>query len=353
MSLRKFIIAALCVVMITVLGGGAFAGAGVVGITNVSVGTPVVVGSSTMVTWNSNGVSEVTLALEKDGRYVKNLLWNIPSTGSVSWTPDPSIKPGNGYQIVVTQAGSSSPYTPAISARSKKFSIKIVLNKFVNLDGGYSFKYPSFWNAVPGIPNTNKNTIFGPNAYMGFALGGVAVIPHSGSLDEYLKGRGDYLGLFYIDQNKTKIDGHDAIVAKDSATLRPIVFIKNGDQVITVYFNSNNPDEIKLFENLVEGFHILEPKIEISFDRKTKTVNIVSENIPNDPYHHYGIEYKYPNDSFWRGLLAYGTTNGKYSFRIGTTPSAGVYVLEIPIEIRVTAFEGMRPFLSETLKIKR
>ncbi len=227
------------------------------------------------------------------------------------------------------------------------------MEKFSNLEGGYGFEHPSCWFTVIGTPSSDKNTIFGPEARDGFALGGVAALPHTGSLKEYIEGRGTYLGLFYIDQKKIKVDGHEAISAKDKASGNPIVFVKGKDDVYTIYFNSNKSDEVKLFNKLVKSFEVLEPEIKISFDKKTKVVTIVSKNIPNDPYHHFAIEYKYPGDTSWRGLLAYGTTNGMYSFTIGSTGKPGVYNLKIPLEIKVTAFREMTPFLSQTLLIKR
>ena len=122
---QKFTVLAAIVALFLVTGiAPAYAGAGIIEISNVRVEAPVIIGSPVMVTWESNGVSEVTLALLRDGKYVKNLIWNIPNTGSVSWTPDSAIQLGNGYQIVVTQSGGSDPYIPAISAKSNKFSIK-------------------------------------------------------------------------------------------------------------------------------------------------------------------------------------------------------------------------------------
>lgn len=228
------------------------------------------------------------------------------------------------------------------------------MEKFSNLEGGYGFEYPSCWFTVIGTPSSDdKNTIFGPEARNGFALGGVAVIPHIGTLKEYIEGRGTYLGLFYIDQKKIKVDGHEAISAKDKASGNPIVFIKGKDVVITIYFNSKKPSDVKLFEKLIKSFRLLEPEIKISYNSKTKVVSIVSENIPNDQYHTFGIEYRYPGDASWRGLLGYGTSDGNYSFTIGNTGKPGVYDLKIPLEIKVTAFKQLVPFLSETLKIKR
>lgn len=129
MKRTSLIIVAFCAAMIVLSGFAAAEAGNGMGmerhkmISNVIVKEPVIIGSQTLVTWKSKGVSEVTIALNKDGKYIKNLIWNIPNTGKVLWVPDLTIQPGNNYQIVVTEAGGSDPYIPAVSKESKKFSI--------------------------------------------------------------------------------------------------------------------------------------------------------------------------------------------------------------------------------------
>ena len=53
--------------------------------------------------WNTTGnVSQVTIALNKNGVYIKNLIWNINNNGSISWTPDLSLESGDDYKIRIT-----------------------------------------------------------------------------------------------------------------------------------------------------------------------------------------------------------------------------------------------------------
>ena len=65
------------------------------------------IGEQQEIRWGSSqNIDQVTIALSKGGTYVKNLLWNIISTGSASWTPDVTLEEGSGYTIRITHPGS-------------------------------------------------------------------------------------------------------------------------------------------------------------------------------------------------------------------------------------------------------
>lgn len=71
--------------------------------------------------WDSKNVKTVTIALEKDGQYVKNLIWNLENNGGAVWTPDRSLQPGENYQIVITDITNLS---KPIYYKSKNFAIE-------------------------------------------------------------------------------------------------------------------------------------------------------------------------------------------------------------------------------------
>lgn len=65
------------------------------------------IGETHQVEWNTTGdIDQVTVALNKNGVYVKNLIWNIKNNGSISWTPDLSLEASNGYKIRITDPDS-------------------------------------------------------------------------------------------------------------------------------------------------------------------------------------------------------------------------------------------------------
>lgn len=76
------------------------------------------VGTAYSVMWNSAGVGSVTIALEKNGQYIKNLIWNLENNGDAVWTPDRSLQPGTGYQIRITDVNTGIP------GLSKPFSVE-------------------------------------------------------------------------------------------------------------------------------------------------------------------------------------------------------------------------------------
>jgi hypothetical protein len=61
------------------------------------------IGKQYSITWNSaSSINHVTIALNKSGQYVKNLVRNIISNGSAFWTPDLGLTPGSDYKIRIT-----------------------------------------------------------------------------------------------------------------------------------------------------------------------------------------------------------------------------------------------------------
>lgn len=80
------------------------------------------VGTKYWLEWDSQNVSSVGIVLERDGEYVVNLIWNLENHGSITWTPDNSIQSGDGYQIVVTEAGGNGYST--VFGKSAFFSIE-------------------------------------------------------------------------------------------------------------------------------------------------------------------------------------------------------------------------------------
>ena len=67
------------------------------------------IGEQHLIKWDTTGdIDQVTIALNKNGVYIKNLIWNIKNNSSISWTPDLSLEPGDDYKIRITDPDSSS-----------------------------------------------------------------------------------------------------------------------------------------------------------------------------------------------------------------------------------------------------
>ncbi len=81
-------------------------------------GTIMKIGYQYSINWESSiNVKTVTIALEKNGYYVKNMIWNLENYRGAVWTPDQSIQPGENYRIVITEPGTG------IFGKSKNFTI--------------------------------------------------------------------------------------------------------------------------------------------------------------------------------------------------------------------------------------
>ncbi|MCK5122660.1 MAG: hypothetical protein KAQ87_00710 [Candidatus Pacebacteria bacterium] len=90
------------------------------------------IGKQYLIKWNATeDVEHVTIALNKNGVYAKNLIGNIKNYGSTSWTPDLSLEVGDDYKIRITNPDDSSVYDESDSY----FSISNLSNSTCLPDG--------------------------------------------------------------------------------------------------------------------------------------------------------------------------------------------------------------------------
>lgn len=75
------------------------------------------IGTKYWIRWSSLENAPVTIALERNGHYITNLIWNLEDNGDAIWTPDQSLQSGGNYQIVITE------HKGGISGKSGNFTI--------------------------------------------------------------------------------------------------------------------------------------------------------------------------------------------------------------------------------------
>lgn len=128
-------------------------------------------------------------------------------------------------------------------------------NSFSSPNGGYSFKYSTVWNAAVNKYNVH-NSLFGVGATSQSGKGGVEVSDYTGTLEEYLNFLEQNTGTNYLARENVTINGIAAIRTKQEGS--PVsgysVLLKKGDQVFKIYINSQEADDVELFDKLAESF---------------------------------------------------------------------------------------------------
>lgn len=127
---------------------------------------------------------------------------------------------------------------------------------FDNPNGNYSFKYSPSWNAIISKYN-NKNSLFGPSATNSTGLGGVELVNFSGSATEYVKYLTENAAINFTSKKDTTINGLSAVEVNYTGVANQIghgVYLKNGSQIINIYINSQDQNNIEIFNKLLSTF---------------------------------------------------------------------------------------------------
>lgn len=130
---------------------------------------------------------------------------------------------------------------------------------FSNPNGKYSFQYYSNWNAFVSKYN-NKNSLFGPDANSGTGLGGVELSIFNGSPNEYIKYLTDNAAINFTSKKDITINGLPAVEVNYTGVANQIghgVYLKNGNQIINIYINSQDENNIKLFNKILSTFELI------------------------------------------------------------------------------------------------
>ncbi len=128
-------------------------------------------------------------------------------------------------------------------------------NTFVNPDGGYGFLYSPTWNAAINVYNNNF-TLFGQGVTGQSGMGGVEVREDYKSIKAYLDSMEDEVGVKYVTLKNVNIDGVTGIRAEYTGYPvkgHVVVLLKN-NKIYNIYLNSNEAEEVALFDKLTETF---------------------------------------------------------------------------------------------------
>jgi hypothetical protein len=129
---------------------------------------------------------------------------------------------------------------------------------FTSQNGGYSFKYPSKWNASVNKYST-KNSLFGAKANDENGEGGVEVTKFTGNMDEYLNYMEQNVEIEYLTRKNVTVNGISGIRAKykGSVVSGYVVILKKGDNFYNIYTLSQKTKVVTLFNKLVKSFVLL------------------------------------------------------------------------------------------------
>jgi hypothetical protein len=125
------------------------------------------------------------------------------------------------------------------------------LKTFTNPTGGYSFAYPSQWNAA--IAPTPTGSLFGPGATGTSGIGGVDVFPNVSSIDTFMNG----VAATYLNKRSITVAGITGILADVQGTNTffgtAAMIIRNGT-LYNIYVNHSSATDLALFQTLLSSF---------------------------------------------------------------------------------------------------
>jgi len=131
------------------------------------------------------------------------------------------------------------------------FSSPVGLKTFTNGVGGYSFQYPSAWNAVENSYSA-RDTLFGTGASATSGLGGIEIRDFTGNTEQFMAG----VEAQYSDIQNVTIAGLTGIRAHVSSVgTEGISYLLQKDgQIINIYINSDNAGDIASLDALAHSF---------------------------------------------------------------------------------------------------
>ena len=130
---------------------------------------------------------------------------------------------------------------------------------FTNTNDGYSFQYPSEWNAA--INHYNKdNVLFGPNATSTSAPGGVEVHKNQASLQAYLSQTQSDTGIPFTNETNVTVNGVPGIQATTTGPTGAenvfIVVLFKNNTIYSIYYQGTTSQDLQLFNQFVQSFTI-------------------------------------------------------------------------------------------------